>query len=85
MDHHESKYIKKGWLTREEATRLLRDSARQLVQKAASHLKKYDPKTLLRVVWTSTQRELLADQEFQFGDGEAESVGEWGLKACCKI
>jgi elongation factor Ts len=78
-DHIESN-TKKGWLTQEQA-----DQAREIIKtvgaEAAANLKEQMIQNIAQGRLNKFFKEnCLVDQEFQFGDGDKQSVSEW-LKA----
>lgn len=78
-DHIESN-TKKGWLTQEQA-----DQAREIIKtvgaEAAANLKDQMIQNIAQGRLNKFFKEnCLVDQEFQFGDGDKQSVSEW-LKA----
>ena len=78
-DHIESN-IKKGWLTREEADKAI--EIRKIVgaEKAANLNENMIQNIAKGRLNKFFKESCLVDQEFQFGDGDKQSVGEW-LKA----
>ena len=81
-DHIESN-IKKGWLTREEADKAIEIRNTVAAEKAAN-LNEDMIKNIAKGRLNKFFKEnCLVDQEFQFGDGDKQSVSEW-LKAQSK-
>jgi elongation factor Ts len=75
-DHIESN-IKKGWLTEEQAK-----EARELKEKAAAEkAATLNPNMIENIAKGRVQKFLkencLVDQEFQFGDGDKQTVTQW--------
>ena len=75
-DHIESN-MKKGWLTQEEA-----DKARELKEKAAAEKAANMPAQMIENIAKGRVQKFLkdnclVDQEFQFGDGDKETVSAW--------
>ena len=75
-DHIESN-IKKGWLTEEQAT-----EARELKEKAAAEkAATLNPNMIENIakgrVAKFLKENCLVDQEFQFGDGDKQTVTQW--------
>ena len=75
-DHIESN-MKKGWLTQEEA-----DKARELKEKAAAEKAANLPAQMIENIAKGRVQKFLkdnclVDQEFQFGDGDKETVTTW--------
>ena len=82
-DHIESN-IKKGWLTREELTRLSKSPQRPVSAEKAANLNEGMIQNIAKGRLNKFFKEnCLVDQEFQFGDGDKQSVNEW-LKAQSK-
>ncbi len=78
-DHIESN-IKKGWLTREEADKAI-EIRKTVGAEKASNLNENMIQNIAKGRLNKFFKEnCLVDQEFQFGDGDKQSVGEW-LKA----
>ena len=75
-DHIESN-IAKGWLTREDA-----DKAREIRATVAAEKAANLPEQMIQNIANGRMAKFfkencLVDQEFQFGDGDKESVNEW--------
>ena len=81
-DHIESN-IKKGWLTREEADKAI-EIRNTVAAKKAANLNEDMIQNIAKGRLNKFFKEnCLVDQEFQFGDGDKQSVSEW-LKAQSK-
>ena len=78
-DHIESN-IKKGWLTREEADKAIEIRNTVAAEKAANLNEGMIQNIAKGRLNKFFKESCLIDQEFQFGDGDKQSVGEW-LKA----
>ena len=78
-DHIESN-IKKGWLTREEADKAIEIRNTVAAEKAANLNEDMIQNIAKGRLNKFFKENCLVDQEFQFGDGDKQSVGEW-LKA----
>ncbi|MGP1550748.1 MAG: translation elongation factor Ts [Prevotella fusca] len=78
-DHIESN-IKKGWLTREEADKAIEIRNTVSAEKAANLNEDMIQNIAKGRLNKFFKESCLIDQEFQFGDGDKQSVGEW-LKA----
>ncbi|MGP1416271.1 MAG: translation elongation factor Ts [Prevotella fusca] len=78
-DHIESN-IKKGWLTREEADKAIEIRNTVSAEKAANLNEGMIQNIAKGRLNKFFKESCLIDQEFQFGDGDKQSVGEW-LKA----
>ena len=78
-DHIESN-IKKGWLTREEADKAIEIRKTVGAEKAANLNENMIQNIAKGRLNKFFKENCLVDQEFQFGDGDKQSVGEW-LKA----
>ena len=78
-DHIESN-IKKGWLTREEAEKAIEIRNTVSAEKAANLNEDMIQNIAKGRLNKFFKESCLIDQEFQFGDGDKQSVGEW-LKA----
>ena len=81
-DHIESN-IKKGWLTREEADKAVEIRKTVSAEKAANLNENMIQNIAKGRLNKFFKENCLIDQEFQFGDGDKLSVGEW-LKAQSK-
>ena len=81
-DHIESN-IKKGWLTREEADKAIEIRKTVSAEKAANLNENMIQNIAKGRLNKFFKENCLIDQEFQFGDGDKQSVGEW-LKAQSK-
>ena len=81
-DHIESN-IKKGWLTREEADKAVEIRKTVSAEKAANLNENMIQNIAKGRLNKFFKENCLIDQEFQFGDGDKQSVGEW-LKAQSK-
>ena len=81
-DHIESN-IKKGWLTREEADKAIEIRNTVAAEKAANLNEDMIQNIAKGRLNKFFKENCLVDQEFQFGDGEKQSVSEW-LKAQSK-
>ena len=81
-DHIESN-IKKGWLTREEADKAIEIRNTVAAEKAANLNKDMIQNIAKGRLNKFFKENCLVDQEFQFGDGDKQSVSEW-LKAQSK-
>ena len=75
-DHIESN-IKKGWLTREEADKAIEIRNTVSAEKAANLNEDMIQNIAKGRLNTFFKESCLIDQEFQFGDGDKQSVGEW--------
>ena len=78
-DHIESN-IKKGWLTREEADKAIEIRNTVAAEKAANLNEDMIQNIAKGRLNKFFKENCLVDQEFQFGDGDKQSVSEW-LKA----
>ena len=78
-DHIESN-IKKGWLTREEADKAIEIRNTVSAEKAANLNEDMIQNIAKGRLNKFFKESCLIDQEFQFGDSDKQSVGEW-LKA----
>ena len=78
-DHIESN-IKKGWLTREEADKAIEIRNTVAAEKAANLNEDMIQNIAKGRLNKFFKESCLVDQEFQFGDGDKQSVTEW-LKA----
>ncbi len=78
-DHIESN-IKKGWLTREEADKAIEIRNTVGAEKAANLNENMIQNIAKGRLNKFFKESCLVDQEFQFGDGDKQSVNEW-LKA----
>ena len=78
-DHIESN-IKKGWLTREEADKAIEIRNTVAAEKAANLNEDMIQNIAKGRLNKFFKENCLVDQEFQFGDGDKQSVNEW-LKA----
>ena len=78
-DHIESN-IKKGWLTREEADKAIEIRNTVAAEKAANLNEDMIQNIAKGRLNKFFKESCLVDQEFQFGDGDKQSVNEW-LKA----
>ena len=78
-DHIESN-INKGWLTREEADKAIEIRKTVGAEKAANLNEGMIQNIAKGRLNKFFKENCLVDQEFQFGDGDKQSVGEW-LKA----
>ena len=81
-DHIESN-IKKGWLTREEADKAIEIRNTVAAEKAANLNEDMIQNIAKGRLNKFFKENCLVDQEFQFGDGDKQSVSEW-LKAQSK-
>ena len=81
-DHIESN-IKKGWLTREEADKAIEIRKTVSAEKAANLNEDMIQNIAKGRLNKFFKENCLVDQEFQFGDGDKQSVSEW-LKAQSK-
>ena len=81
-DHIESN-IKKGWLTREEADKAIEIRKTVSAEKAANLNEGMIQNIAKGRLNKFFKENCLVDQEFQFGDGDKQSVSEW-LKAQSK-
>ena len=81
-DHIESN-IKKGWLTREEADKAIEIRNTVAAEKAANLNEDMINNIAKGRLNKFFKENCLVDQEFQFGDGDKQSVSEW-LKAQSK-
>ena len=81
-DHIESN-IKKGWLTREEADKAIEIRKTVSAEKAANLNEGMIQNIAKGRLNKFFKENCLVDQEFQFGDGDKQSVNEW-LKAQSK-
>ena len=81
-DHIESN-IKKGWLTREEADKAIEIRNTVAAEKAANLNEGMIQNIAKGRLNKFFKENCLVDQEFQFGDGDKQSVSEW-LKAQSK-
>ena len=81
-DHIESN-IKKGWLTREEADKAIEIRKTVAAEKAANLNEDMIQNIAKGRLNKFFKENCLVDQEFQFGDGDKQSVSEW-LKAQSK-
>lgn len=81
-DHIESN-INKGWLTREEADKAIEIRKTVSAEKAANLNENMIQNIAKGRLNKFFKENCLVDQEFQFGDGDKQSVGEW-LKAQSK-
>ena len=81
-DHIESN-IKKGWLTREEADKAIEIRNTVAAEKAANLNEDMIQNIAKGRLNKFFKENCLVDQEFQFGDGDKQSVNEW-LKAQSK-
>ena len=81
-DHIESN-IKKGWLTREEADKAIEIRNTVAAEKAANLNEDMIQNIAKGRLNKFFKENCLVDQEFQFGDGNKQSVSEW-LKAQSK-
>ena len=81
-DHIESN-IKKGWLTREEADKAIEIRNTVGAEKAANLNEDMIQNIAKGRLNKFFKENCLVDQEFQFGDGDKQSVSEW-LKAQSK-
>ena len=81
-DHIESN-IKKGWLTREEADKAIEIRKTVSAEKAANLNEDMIQNIAKGRLNKFFKENCLVDQEFQFGDGDKQSVNEW-LKAQSK-
>lgn len=81
-DHIESN-IKKGWLTREEADKAIEIRNTIAAEKAANLNEDMIQNIAKGRLNKFFKENCLVDQEFQFGDGDKQSVSEW-LKAQSK-
>lgn len=81
-DHIESN-IKKGWLTREEADKAIEIRNTVAAEKAANLNEDMIQNIAKGRLNKFFKENCLIDQEFQFGDGDKQSVSEW-LKAQSK-
>ena len=81
-DHIESN-IKKGWLTREEADKAIEIRNTVAAEKAANLNEGMIQNIAKGRLNKFFKENCLVDQEFQFGDGDKQSVNEW-LKAQSK-
>ena len=81
-DHIESN-IKKGWLTREEADKAIEIRNTVAAEKAANLNEDMIQNIAKGRLNKFFKESCLVDQEFQFGDGDKQSVSEW-LKAQSK-
>jgi len=81
-DHIESN-IKKGWLTREEADKATEIRKTVSAEKAANLNEDMIQNIAKGRLNKFFKENCLVDQEFQFGDGDKQSVSEW-LKAQSK-
>ena len=81
-DHIESN-IKKGWLTREEADKAIEIRNTVGAEKAANLNEDMIQNIAKGRLNKFFKESCLVDQEFQFGDGDKQSVSEW-LKAQSK-
>lgn len=81
-DHIESN-IKKGWLTREEADKAIEIRNTVSAEKAANLNEDMIQNIAKGRLNKFFKENCLVDQEFQFGDGDKQSVSEW-LKAQSK-
>ena len=81
-DHIESN-IKKGWLTREEADKAIEIRNTVSAEKAANLNEGMIQNIAKGRLNKFFKENCLVDQEFQFGDGDKQSVSEW-LKAQSK-
>ena len=81
-DHIESN-IKKGWLTREEADKAIEIRNTVGAEKAANLNEDMIQNIAKGRLNKFFKENCLVDQEFQFGDGDKQSVNEW-LKAQSK-
>ncbi len=82
-DHIESN-IKKGWLTREEADKAIEIRNTVAAEKAANLNEDMIQNIAKGRLNKFFKENCLVDQEFQFGDGDKQSVSEW-LKAQSKL
>jgi elongation factor Ts len=78
-DHIESN-IAKGWLTREDA-----DKAKEIREKVSAEKAANLPEQMIQNIAKGRMAKFfkencLVDQEFQFGDGDKESVAQWLTK-----
>ena len=75
-DHIESN-IKKGWLTREEADKAIEIRKTVSAEKAANLNEDMIQNIAKGRLNKFFKENCLVDQEFQFGDGEKQSVNDW--------
>ena len=75
-DHIESN-IKKGWLTREEADKAIEIRNTVAAEKAANLNEDMIQNIAKGRLNKFFKENCLVDQEFQFGDGEKQSVNDW--------
>lgn len=75
-DHIESN-IKKGWLTREEADKAIEIRNTVAAEKAANLNEDMIQNIAKGRLNKFFKENCLVDQEFQFGDGDKQSVSEW--------
>ena len=75
-DHIESN-IKKGWLTREEADKAIEIRKTVSAEKAANLNEDMIQNIAKGRLNKFFKENCLVDQEFQFGDGDKQSVSEW--------